>query len=248
MTRMAHIRWGVLALLACAVASHAGDKKVNANPPGSQTVDSGSFGVFVRGQRVMTETFSVQQDNGASTVKSHLQEAGNSNAGQSSELQMMGSGELIRYDWNDANSSLVVTPKNEFLLEKITTGASTKPAEQPFLMPNTSAILDNNFFVQREVLAWRYLATNCHSDNGTLKCQQGPVEFGVLVPQDRTSMPVRMELVGREKVAIRGAEHELLRLNLKGEAFNWNLWVDDKDQFKLMRVQILDDNTEVVRD
>ena len=136
----------------------------------------------------MTETFSVQQDNGASTVKSHLQEAGNSNAGQTSELQMTGSGELIRYDWNDANSSLVVTPKNEFLLEKISTGASSKPAEQPFLMPNTSAILDNNFFVQREVLAWRYLATNCHTDNGTLKCQRGPVEFGVLVPQDRTSM------------------------------------------------------------
>jgi hypothetical protein len=196
----------------------------------------------------MTETFSVQQDNGASTVKSHLQEAGNSNAGQTSELQMTGSGELIRYDWNDGNSSLVVTPKNEFLLEKISTGGSSKPAEQPFLMPNTSAILDNNFFVQREVLAWRYLATNCHTDNGTLKCQQGPVEFGVLVPQDRTSMPVRMELVGREKVMIRGTEHELLRLNLKGEAFSWNLWVDDKDQFKLMRVQILDDNTEVVRD
>ncbi len=196
----------------------------------------------------MTETFSVQQDNGASTVKSHLQEAGNSNAGQTSELQMTGSGELIRYDWNDGNSSLVVTPKNEFLLEKISTGGSSKPAEQPFLMPNNSAILDNNFFVQREVLAWRYLATNCHTDNGTLKCQQGPVEFGVLVPQDRTSMPVRMELVGREKVMIRGTEHELLRLNLKGEAFSWNLWVDDKDQFKLMRVQILDDNTEVVRD
>lgn len=196
----------------------------------------------------MTETFSVQQDNGASTVKSHLQEAGNSNAGQTSELQMTGSGELIRYDWNDGNSSLVVTPKNEFLLERISTGGSSKPAEQPFLMPNTSAILDNNFFVQREVLAWRYLATNCHTDNGTLKCRQGPVEFGVLVPQDRTSMPVRMELVGREKVMIRGTERELLRLNLKGEAFSWNLWVDDKDQFKLMRVQILDDNTEVVRD
>jgi hypothetical protein len=238
----------LVALLACAVAGHAADKKANAKPPGSPMVDSGAFGVFVRGQRVMTETFSVQQDNGTSTVKSHLQEAGNSNAGQNSELQMMGSGELIRYDWSDGNSSLVVAPKNEFLLEKITTGASSKPAEQPFLMPNTSAILDNNFFIQREVLAWRYLATNCHTDNGTLKCQQGPVEFGVLVPQDRTSMPVRMELVGREKVMIRGTEHELLRLNLKGEAFSWNLWVDDKDQFKLMRVQILDDNTEVVRD
>jgi hypothetical protein len=74
------------------------------------------------------------------------------------------------------------------------------------------------------------------------------VEFGVLVPQDRTSMRVRMELAGREKIAIRGKERELLRLNLKGENFSWALWVDEKDQFKLMRVQIADDNTEVVRD
>ena len=74
------------------------------------------------------------------------------------------------------------------------------------------------------------------------------MEFGVLVPQDRTSMRVRMELVGREKVTIRGTERELLRLNLLGEAFSWALWVDDKDQFKLMRVLIADANTEVVRD
>lgn len=212
-------------------------------------VDSGSFGVFVRGQRVVTEKFSVQQDNGISTVISHLQETANpSAAGQKSELQMTGTGELTRYEWTDGNSSLVVTPKDEFLLEKITTGSSSKPAEQPFLMPNTSAILDNNFFVHREVLAWRYLATNCHTDGGTLKCQQGPVEFGVLVPQDRTSMRVRLELAGMEKVNIRGSERELLRLNLKGEAFTWSLWVDEKDQFKLMRVQIADDNTEVLRD
>ena len=59
---------------------------------------------------------------------------------------------------------------------------------------------------------------------------------------------MRMELVGREKVAIRGTERELLRLNLKGESFSWALWVDDKDQFKLVRVLIADANTEVVRD
>jgi hypothetical protein len=35
---------------------------------------------------------------------------------------------------------------------------------------------------------------------------------------------------------------------LKGEAFAWTLWVDDKDQFKLMRVEIADDNTIVLRD
>jgi hypothetical protein len=61
-------------------------------------------------------------------------------------------------------------------------------------------------------------------------------------------MRVRMEVVGREKVTIRGTERQLLRLNLKGEEFTWALWVDDQDQFKLMRVLIADANTEVVRD
>ncbi len=45
-------------------------------------MDSGTFGVFVRGQRVVTETFSVRQENGISTVKSHLQETGGSTAEQ----------------------------------------------------------------------------------------------------------------------------------------------------------------------
>jgi hypothetical protein len=161
---------------------------------------------------------------------------------------MTGSGELIRYEWSDSNGSLVVTPKDEFLIEKITTAGSAKPAEQPYLMPNTSAILDNNIFVHREVLAWRYLKTNCGSESGEFRCKKEPVEFGVLVPQDRTSMRVRLELVGREKVTIRGTERELLRLDLLGEAFAWHLWVDDKDQFKLVRVVIADENTEVVRD
>jgi hypothetical protein len=247
-TRIAQLRWMFIAVLICATGVYAGDKKDNSKAASNQTVDSGSFGIFVRGQRVVTETFSVHQENGISIVKSQLQESGNSNSTQKSELEMTASGELVRYDWNDGNGSLLVTPKNEFLLEKITTTASTKPAEQPFLMPSTSAILDNNFFIDREILAWRYLATNCHTDSGALKCQKGPLEFGVLVPQDRTSMRVRMELVGPEKVTVRGTERELLRLDLKGETFTWALWVDDKDQFKLMRVLIADDNTEVVRD
>lgn len=252
MTLRAEMRWKTIAALVCAAllsASAGGkDKKDSPKAAGAQQVDSGTFGVFVRGQRVVTETFSVRQENGISTVKSHLQETGGSTAEQRSELQMTGSGELVRYEWSGGGGSLVVMPNNEFLLEKITSGSSSKAAEQPFLMPNTSAILDNNFFVHRQVLAWRYLATNCQTQNGGLKCQQGPVEFGVLVPQDRTSMRVRLELVGREKVPIRGTERELLRLNLKGEAFSWALWVDDKDQFKLMRVLIAENNTEVVRD
>jgi hypothetical protein len=249
LTLMARMRWGAVVVLAGAAVLSASDKKDKPKAAGAQQVDSGSFGVFVKGRRVVTETFSVRQENGISSVKAHLQETGSS-AGveQKSDLEMSDNGELVRYEWSGGGGSLVVTPNNEFLLEKITTAASSKPAEQPFLMPNTSAILDNNFFVHRQVLAWRYLATNCQTQSGTLKCQQGPIEFGVLVPQDRTSMRVRMELVGREKVTIRGTERELLRLNLKGEAFSWALWLDEKDQFKLMRVLIADDNTEVVRD
>jgi hypothetical protein len=246
---MAWVRWGTVAVLACAAVLYAGDKKDKPKQAGPKQVDSGSFGVFVRGQLVVTETFSVQQDNGISVVRSQLKETGGSaSSGQRSELQMTDSGELVRYEWSDGSGSLVVTPKDEFLLEKITTGTSSKASEQPFLMPNTSAILDNNVFVHRAVLAWRYLAGDCHTESSVLKCQQGPVEFGVLVPQNRMSMRVRMELAGREKVTIRGTERELLRLNLKGESFSWAIWVDEKDRFKLVRVLIADDNTEVVRD
>ncbi len=253
------VGWLVAIGLGCAFAAPAQkqdtakDKdKDKARPPATSTVDSGSFGVFIKGQRVVTESFSVQQERGLSIIKSHLKDAsGTANNDQSSELEIMPNAQLVRYEWDEttpAVSSLVVTPSNEFLIEKISTSATAKPAEQPFLMPNTSMILDNNFFVHREVLLWRYLAADCHPEGGNLQCQKGPVEFGVLVPQDRTSLRVRIELVGKEKVNIRGAERELLRLNLSGEGFTWALWVDDRDQFKLMRVAIPADNTEVVRD
>jgi hypothetical protein len=247
-TLMGRMGWGTVAVLACAAVLFAGDKKDKPKPASEQKVDSGSFGIFVRSQRVVTETFSVQQDNGVSIVKSQLKEIGSSaSSGQKAELEMTSSGELLRYEWSDSSGSLVVTPNNEFLLEKITAAASSKPAEQSFLIGSKASILDNNFFVLREVLAWRYLATDCHTESGNLMCRAAG-DFQALVPQDRTSMAVRLELVGREKVTIRGTERELLRLNLKGDAFNWALWVDEKDAYKLIRVLIADDNTEVVRD
>ncbi|MBZ5678795.1 MAG: hypothetical protein LAO24_01680 [Acidobacteriia bacterium] len=249
------MRWGMAPVLLCAVAAFAGswvgDKKEKPKAA-SQTVDSGSFGVFVKGQRVVTETFHIQQQNGNSSIKSQLKEVAESvPVDQKSNLEITGAGELLRYDWSEggpAGGSLTVLPNNEFLIEKISASGTNKAAEQPFLMPNTSMILDNNFFVQREVLAWRYLAAACHPEAGSLQCQKGAVEFGALVPQDRSSMRVRMELVGKEKVTIRGAERELIRLTLTGDGFEWALWVDDRDQFKLIRIAIPADNTEVVRD
>ena len=239
------------ASLAAFLAANAADKKDNkTKPPVPQTVDSGSFGVYIKGQRVATESFKIEQQSGASMIKSQFKATvGSDSASQKSELDMTANGELLRYEWSqDSGASLSVSPSNDFLMERMTATGAGKPAEQPFLMPNTTAILDNNFFVHREVLAWRYLGAACRPEGGSLKCQQGAAQFGALVPQEHTSISVRMELVGKEKVNVRGAERELLRLNLTGEDFAWSLWVDDRDQFKLIQVAIPADNTEVVRD
>jgi hypothetical protein len=227
-------------------SANAADKKPQAS---TQTVDSGSFGVFVKGDRVATESFTIQQQSGTSVIKSQLKQTAGGDVSQKCHLELTPSGELIRYEWSQSSGgSLSVVPNNEFLLEKMTAPSSSKSAEQPFLMPNTSAILDNNFFIHREVLVWRYLAAACKPQGGGFKCQQDPGDFGAIVPQDRISLHVRLELVGKEKVSVHGADRDLMRLNLKGDNFDWALWVDEQDQFKLIRVAIPADNTEVVRD
>ena len=240
----------LLAAVSFAVSAPAADKKNQAKAAPVQAVDSGSFGIFVKGARVATETFSIQQQADSSVVKAQVkQTAGSDSVSQKSDLEMTAMGTLIRYEWSQSSGgSLTVAPNNEFLLEKISTPSSSKPTEKPFLMPASSPILDNNFFVHREVLIWRYLAAACKPEGGSLKCQQDPGDFGVLVPQDETSEHVRMELVGKEKIQVRGTDRELMRLNLKGDDFDWALWVDEQDHFKLIRVAIPADNTEVVRD
>jgi hypothetical protein len=244
---LAFILAGSLAALA---GAYAADKKDKAKPSANQAVDSGSFGIFVKGQRVATETFKIEQENGASIIKSQLKEtAGADPAWQKSELQLSSSGELLRYEWSQsAGGSLTVFPENDFLKERISTPGQAKPAEQAYLLPNTTPVLDNNFFVHREVLAWKYLGGICQASGSDMKCRQESADFGTLIPQDRNSMSVRLELVGKEKITIRGAERELFRLNLSGEDMQWSLWVDENDHFKLIRVAIPADDTVVDRD
>lgn len=238
------------ASFAAFAGAYAADKKDKKDKPApNPIVDSGSFGVFIRGQRVATETFHIEQQGGESIVKSQLKEtAGGDSGSQKSELTMTSSGELLRYEWSQSSgASLVVAPDNDFLKEKISASPGAKAAEQAFLLPSGTPILDNNFFVHREILAWKYLAVApCKDENGHRQCQ--PADFGTLVPQDHTSMSVRLELLGKEKITIRGAERELLRLNLTGEDLQWELWLDENDHFKLIRVAIPADSTVVDRD
>ena len=211
-------------------------------------VDSGAFGIFVNGRRLATETFTVHQTTGGSTISSQIKD-GNGMALQTSELQLTTAGGLVRYEWHEQSpgkGTLSVVPDNEFLRETITVKPGDKPAEQPLLLPTTSPILDNNFFVHREILAWRYMSTSCTPETAGLKC--GPGDFGVVVPQDRSSYHLTIQPIGDEKIQIHGAEHTLLRLDLKGDDGEWSLWVNTKDHYKLMRVTKAGEQVEVVRD
>jgi len=240
---IAGIGCGVL-MVSLAGASSGKEKEA-----ASQMVDSGTFTIMVKGQPVATENFSVQQKTGASTIKSEIKEPGG--AAQNSELQLTATGELVRYEWHELSpgkSQLLLVPNDQFLKETTMANPGDKPAEVPFLLPSSTAVLDNNFFVHREVLAWRYLSSNCKPLAGKMQCATTPADFGAVVPQDHSSMRVTIELKGKETISIHGKQRELMRVNLKSDSGDWSLWVDDGDQFKLIRILIAADSTEVVRD
>ncbi len=241
------IRIFTLMSLLCPVAFAASTPK---EPPGKM-VDAGSFGVFMNGQRVATETFSIHQDDAGSSILSEFKtEAGMEKAAQNSDLQLDPKGELKSYDWKETSpgdSHASVLPAQDFLTERFSKTAQEKPHEQPFLLPASTTILDDYFLIQREVLAWKFLATTCKQEKGQISCPlKQSVQIGTLNPHTRQSMPVGVQYSGRETVSIHNSQRELIRLDVTSEVGNWALWLDD--QLKLQRILDLGGNTEVLRD
>ncbi|HKW18345.1 MAG TPA: hypothetical protein VJO35_12635 [Terriglobales bacterium] len=213
-------------------------------------VDSGSFGVFNGAHRVATETFSIKQNAEGSVVSSEFKSAqGEQTAEQSSELDLSPSVELRRYEWKEVTPekmNAVVEPNDTFLIEHVFSGQNEKPQNQNFLLPASTSILDDYFFVQREVLAWKFLATACKQQPAGLGCPQNQkVQLGTLNPHTRSSMLVTIEFTGKDKVMVKGSERELSRFMLKSESGDWAFWLDDN--FKLVRL-LGDNGIEVLRD
>jgi hypothetical protein len=239
----------VLGLVSCLGAAPLACSAAEQTP--GQIVDKGSFGVFVSGKRVATERFAVEQGSfGSSVTSEFLTESGVEKAAQNSELQLSPNGDLKSYRWTETSPGQArawVLPNQDFLTERFSKSPQDKAQEQPFLLPASTSILDDYFLVQREVLAWRYLATSCRQEKGQLSCPLNKaVAMGTLNAHSRLSMLVEITYSGREKVNIRGAESELIRLDLKTEGGDWALWLND--QLKLERILDLSSNTEVIRD
>jgi hypothetical protein len=234
----------------CSLPANAGDKSKPEN--GGQNVDSGSFGVFVNGQRVATETFTIKQVPGGSIASAQFKTEGGSQnqSSLSAEMEMTSAGELKKYEWKELSpgqARATVMPANDFLTERVIKTPKDKPEEQPFMLPSSTSILDDYFFSHRQILIWRFLATTCKQENGQVKCPANQKTlFGALNPQQRAAMQISLEYTGRDKTKIRGTDQDCNRFILKSDGGEWILWVDD--QFKLQRILIAGDNTEVVRD
>ena len=236
---------GMMGVLLASLAA-AGDKKDSA-----QMVDSGSLGIFINGRRIATESFSIQQTASGSSITSNFKtEEGVDKAAQTSDLQLTPSGDIRKYEWKEVSpgkSTATVAPSNDYLMERISNGSNEKPEEQPFLLPASTSILDDYAFIHRQVLIWRYLATTCKQEKDGVKCPANQkTQFGAMNPHQRTSLPLTVEFSGRDKTSIRGTEREMNKFILRSEGGDWTMWLDD--HFKLQRILIASDNTEVVRD
>lgn len=227
-------------------------KKTDKKGEAAKIVDSGSFGVFVGGQRVATESFQIQQKEGYSVTSSELKMEDGSKAAQQAELEILANGDLRKYEWHELNPSkarATLHTSDTFLIERITPQPGDKTTELAFILPASTLVLDDYFFSHREILLWRYIATSCSQPaQSNNQCRMGQLQFGVFVPRQQTPAMVTLEYKGREKVQIRGAERELDRVDMKMEGLDWSFWVDFADNYKLQRILVPAEKTEVVRD
>ena len=239
----------MVAALALAAPGSGAGKKDKPEKAG-EIVDSGSFGVFVNGKRVATEKFQIEKRDEGNIASSELMvDDGIQKANQTSELQLSSNGDLQSYSWKEQSpgkGETRVEPKDMFLMEYITPSPTEKTQELPFAVSRSTAILDDNFFTHRELLAWRYLGVGCQRGLGQTTCRLQRMKFGAIVPRQGAFITVNMEYVGREKVKLGETEHELNRFKLTGEGMDWALWLDD--QHKLVRILIAAENTEILRD
>ncbi len=230
-----------VAALMLTMSSAAGSK--NAAVQG-KIVDSGTFGIYVRGQRVAAEMFTIKQFPEYSSTVSEIKLDGKT--AQTAEMVLGANGDLRKYEWKDMTSKAmsVLEPKDQFLIQRVT--GTDKPMEQSFLMPAATIVLDDYFFSHRELLLWKYLAVGCQVAPGQQGCPLQPAQFGTIIPRQRSSSMVSMAYVGREKVTLHDKEVELNRFTLTNDGVEWKIYIDDEK--KMQRIVIESDGTEVVRD
>jgi hypothetical protein len=222
-----------------------------ADAPAAKTVDSGSFGIFLNGKRTATEKFTVEQSSEGSQITTDFKTEGTGGGTHQTTLLKLGpSSDLRHYEFKDiepGTAQAVVEPKEEFLIQHSTLTPTDKPEEHQYILPPTTTVLDDFVFIHRELLTWRFLAIGCRQNNGQVQCPlKTKMSIDVVIPRSRTSMLVGVTFMGRDNVTVHGKPRELNRFDLTSETTDWQLWLDD--DYKVVRMFIPDQTTEIVRD
>lgn len=246
---------GMLTLPILAIAAFVPVLTGMGKQPEGQLVDSGTFSISVNGKRVALESFKIMQSAEGSVSHSELRvmEEGklansDSKPEQVYDMEMDSSGNLRRYHWERLQSdkaSLVVEPNDSLLIEHMV-DPNGKSRELQHMLPTSTVILDDNFFSQRELLAWRFMASGCKPDGKGTRCELPKREYGVLNPSEHLSSDVFVEFIGQEKAAIKGAPQMYTQIRISGEEGEWLMWLDDHE--KVVKIEVPDANTEVLRD
>ena len=183
---------------------------------------------------------------------------GQTRAAQQSELELSSHGELLRYSWQEQSpgrAQSVVEPGDAVLVQQITLSPTDKPVSQKYLLPAATLVLDDYFFVHRQILAWRYLASVCAPSPDGLRCRQGRGQFSVLIPRQQTSASVAVEFQGTDEVNVQGTKRTLMRFvvhtasgdpgaGTNPDTVDWSLWLDGDKKL----VRIVAGSIEVLRD
>ncbi len=125
------IALAAVCISATAITPRSADQKKA--PKGSaktEVVDAGSFGIFVNGKRIGTETFHIEQSSDVSIATSTIKvDEGTSKAEQSSEMRIEPNGNLRLYTWHSTvpiKEESIVEPNEEFLVEHLASGCDWK--------------------------------------------------------------------------------------------------------------------------
>jgi hypothetical protein len=244
-------KFAALVLLTLAAACAFARPKEQVKP---QVLDSGTWGIYVNGKRVASEKFRIEQTPTANTVTTETKTEEGPKAEQRSEMQVAPNGQLLHYLWQELSpgkSEAEVEPSTEFLVEHMRPNPPDTPRDIPFLVSTSTLILDDNIFTHREILLWRYLASNlggtCTTKEDVRTCQAAKSTFGVLVPKQGATDSVSIIYSGRHGVTVQGTPRDLDRFDVSSDASgNWVLWVDENK--KLVMISIPDAHIEVVRE
>ena len=167
-------------------------------------------------------TFSVTQDRSGSVIKSEFKTENDPNGppGRFNPPNCISppTGTSAATNWKEMSpeqASSVVVPNDQFLSQKWNSGPQTKDQEQPYLLPTSTSILDDYFFVHREILVWKFLAASCKQEKwtGAVPSETKSAVRHLGSAPARLVRPLSAEYLGREKSPLKATSRNSTRSN-----------------------------------